>query len=194
MTATIRAAAVLAALTLIGLSGACSATGELDASGGDTTTTEAEVTTTTEAEETTTTTEPDSPDDRDELLDQIAQGFLDEDDLDFVEPDSARCLAEAFVGIVEDDLGEVTFRDVDRYQMDLDQALEFAAAFKPCDNDLTHLFETSIVESGATSAQAACVVEKFGEKNIELVFAVGMIGGDESVFEDDLTSAAEACT
>src|SRR5699024_8742088 len=123
---------VCSALAIAALVGACSTSGDLDDS-ADTTITETSDTsgsdTTTTGPDTTTTTGSDGMPDRDMLLDEMARGFLEEDDVPVSSQEEADCVANDFADVIGDDFDRFLEDDLDDFELDEDQAMDFARSF-----------------------------------------------------------------
>lgn len=190
-----RALLVAALIGTIGLVTACSTSGDLDSAATTTAVADTpppdpqdDITTITEDQRTTTTDA--GPTDRDEIIDELTEAFLDEPSVPFEDREVARCVATEFVDIVGENFDDIDFDD---FEMDEETALSFASSFRECGFDTEGLLADSLIEGGATREQAECVIEKFGIDNIEYLFALGMTDGDMDVLEDDLDAAVEAC-
>lgn len=184
----------LASLAIVGLLASCSTSGGDDRGAETTTTVEAEETTTTEDDETTTTTEGDTDlADRDEVIEMITDEFLDQPDLPIRNRDEAECLATDFVDIIGDDWIRFAEEDLDDFTLDDRQATALARAFRDCDIAIEEFFAESMVASGATEEEAACVLDEFGSDNIERILAIGMMDGDMDELEAELDAAVDAC-
>lgn len=193
----------IGAIGLAGLLGACSTSGSADSADDTPTTTEApgdETTTTTEGGDEQTTTTTDAGDDqttttdgrggqsREEMIDEMAEAFLDDPSVPFDDREIAECVAGEFVDILGDDLMDMESGDLDE-----DTALELAETFRGCGFDLKSFFMDTLTTEGASKKQAECVLDHFGIENVERLVAIGMVGADMDVLDSEMETAVAAC-